>query len=472
MLITTARPRFDSAPQFFEWNPVAIWVYVYGVAPPRFASAKEDGIMSTVRSFHIKGASAASLNSRRSALLITLGYVLIMTILQPAQAQTFTVLHQFTGGTDGGSPASGLALDAHGNLYGATEGGHGGVFKVAPHGSGWVFTSLYNFPGGYNGQNPAFGVTIALDGTLYGTTIFGGNGGCEPYEQGCGTVFRLQPPPTFCRSVLCPWNQTILYRYAAQGTGYGPFTNITFDRSGNLYGGTEWGSTSGNCNPEACGVIYQLTPSNGGWTENVIYNFTNGSDGNIAQSGLAVDNAGNIYGVTYNGGTIGCGTVFELSPSQSGWIETTIHDFDYYDGCGAAPAPILDQTGNLWVTTAGGADNNTGTLVEFTNRNGNWAESVRHVFSVENEGVKFGFVIDSLGNFYGTTTEGGQNGFGTAFKLTQSAGSFTETTLYVFTSHDDGRLPFGVVLDPSGNLFGTASAAGMYGLGTLWEIKP
>ncbi len=421
--------------------------------------------------------SALPAGINRISFLSTLLSALMLTAVSSAQAQTFTVLHQFTGGTDGADPANGgLALDAHGNLYGAAEAGgngYGGVFKLAPHGSGWVFTSLYNFLGGYNGQNPAFGVTMAPDGTLYGTTQFGGNNetGCE-FSSTCGTVFRLQPPPTFCRSVLCPWNETVLYRFMAQGTGYGPFTTVSFDSSGNLYGGTEDGSTSGNCNPQDCGVIYQLTPSNGGWTENVIYNFTNGTDGNVAQSGLAIDTAGNVYGVTYNGGPIGCGTFFELSPTQSGWIETTIHDFDYYDGCGPTAAPILDQAGNIWIITAGGADTNTGTLVEFTYTNGNWAESVRHVFSTEDDGGKFGFAMDNQGNFYGTTAEGGQYGSGTAFKLTQSAGSFIETTLYVFTNHDDGRLPFGVALDPSGDLFGTASSGGMYGYGTLWEIAP
>ena len=223
-----------------------------------------------------------------------------------------------------------------------------------------------------------------------------------------------------------------------------------------------------------CGVIYQLAPSNGGWIENVIYQFTGGDDGNFAVGGFTKDSVGNIYGVAV-GTPTDCGSVFELSPSQSGWIETTIHTFSFndvrYSGCMPEAAPILDEAGNLYVTTASGSLNGNGTLLEFTYANGNWSESVRHVFSSENAGKKLGFAMDSAGNFYGTTVTGG-NGSGTVFKLTPSGNLYNETTLYVFTNLDDGNSPAGIGIDTNGNLFGTASEGGAYGHGTFWEITP
>jgi uncharacterized repeat protein (TIGR03803 family) len=189
-----------------------------------------------------------------------------------------------------------------------------------------------------------------------------------------------------------------------------------------------------------------------------------------SEGGLAMDSAGNIYAAT-EGAPGDCGAVVELSPSQSGWTETTIHTFEGDDGCSLAATPILDQAGNLYAITGVGGINDSGTLVEFTYTNGGWSESVRHAFSPENAGVKYGFATDSAGNFYGTTVTGG-NGSGTVFKLTPSGNLYTESTLYVFTNQDDGNSPAGIVLDPSGNLFGTASEGGAYGHGTFWEITP
>jgi hypothetical protein len=203
--------------------------------------------------------------------------------------------------------------------------------------------------------------------------------------------------------VLCNWSETVVYSFNVTATGYAPNTTLTFDPSGNLYGGTNsGGNTGGNCAELLCGVIYQLAPSNGGWTENVLYQFTGGNEGNFAEGGLAMDSAGNIYAAT-EGAPGDCGAVVELSPSQSGWTETTIHTFEGDDGCSLAATPILDQAGNLYAITGVGGINDSGTLVEFTYTNGGWSESVRHAFSPENAGVKYGFATDSAGNFYGTT---------------------------------------------------------------------
>ena len=112
---------------------------------------------------------------------LTIAFVLIMATMQAAQASTFNVIYNFTGGSDGTSPYAGLTIDGTGALYGtALSGGtgHGTVFKLANTGSGWVFTTLYTFAGGNDGASPRSRVIIGPDGGLYGETFAGGGTGC------------------------------------------------------------------------------------------------------------------------------------------------------------------------------------------------------------------------------------------------------------------------------------------------------
>jgi uncharacterized repeat protein (TIGR03803 family) len=399
-------------------------------------------------------------------IAIALAFIGVMPT--SSQSQTFTLLHAFAGGGQGGyPPAQSITLDSHGNLYGAAY----VVFKLAANGSGWTYSPLFDFPIPYDGQYPNV-VTVARDGSLYGATYNGGNNGCVN-PNGCGTVFRLQPSPTQCAAVLCPWDETVVYRFTGNGSGDAPIGTIVFDGAGNLYGTTnEGGSTTGGCAHSNCGVVYKLTRSNGGWTQSVIYQFTGGNDGAVGVSGLVMDGAGNLYGVATGGQTYGCGTVYELTPSGSGWTETTIHDFTERDGCGAAGNPLIDRAGNVYVATALGGQNNAGTLVEFSPSNGNWSESVLHSFSAENTSSKWGLVIDSAGNFYGTTVEGGGYQQGSVFKLTQSGSGWTETTVHNFSDGLDGGFAFSLVLDQNGKLLGTTAKGGVSGYGTIWEITP
>ena len=138
---------------------------------------------------------------------------------QVAQAQTYAVLHSFSGGADGATPMAGLTPDAAGNFYGTAQyggdpgcGGCGTVFKLARKNGAWVFTPLYAFHGGTDGAWPAARVVIGPDGALYGTTTGGNGSSCS--NNGCGTVFRLTPQATFCPTVSCPWVETVLYRFA------------------------------------------------------------------------------------------------------------------------------------------------------------------------------------------------------------------------------------------------------------------
>jgi uncharacterized repeat protein (TIGR03803 family) len=252
------------------------------------------------------------------------------------QAQTFTVLHSFSGGLEGGRPEAGLTIDQAGNLYGTTyTGGHTGnecfsgcgiVFKLKPSGQDSLLSPLYRFAGGSDGGNPTARVVFGPDGSLYGTTTNGGGIPCgNDAGLGCGTVFNLKPKPTNCTSVPCLWINTVLYRFAGGiGDGADPLAEVVFDQAGNLYGTTaEGGNSSARCSygDSSCGTVFQLARANGGWTESVLYSFTGGNDGGNPEAGLILDPAGNLYGTAYNGGSGNGGTVFELTPSGSGWTE-------------------------------------------------------------------------------------------------------------------------------------------------------
>ncbi len=146
--------------------------------------------------------------------------------------------------------------------------------------------------------------------------------------------------------------ETVLYNFSANGTdGFLPWASLIFDRAGNLYGTTTWGGTYGY------GTVFELTPNgSGGWTETVLYNFTFGTDGAIPYAGVIFDSAGNLYGTTFDGGTYGNGTVFELTPNGSGgWTETVLHSFSSgIDGANPYAGLILDRAGNLYGTTLDG----------------------------------------------------------------------------------------------------------------------
>ena len=234
-----------------------------------------------------------------SAALVTLLGLVLLT--QPAQAQTFTVIHTFTGGVDGANPHAGLTIDGTGNLYGtAARGGvgYGTVFKLAHKNSQWMFASLYSFAGGYGGSEPYARVVIGSDDTLYGTTFAGGYGGCTYGGHfGCGTVFNVRPPASVCRISFCSWMATVLYHFTGSPPdGRNPLGDLAFDNAGNIYGKTFRGGSSRD------GSVYKLAPSDGGWTESILYSFLGGNDGSNPGSGLTFDSVGNLYGTALGGG--------------------------------------------------------------------------------------------------------------------------------------------------------------------------
>ncbi len=182
--------------------------------------------------------------NRMAFSCMALAVLLIVTGSQPLEAQTFTTLHAFSGMPDGAMPIGGLTMSASGDLYGTTEyggaEGWGMVFKLVRTGGTWIMHPLYSFPsihhqGANDGAAPTAGVTIGADGNLYGMTS--GGSGASNY----GTVFKLSPPASVCKSTLCPWRETILYRFTGGSDGGVPSGPVIFDSAGNLYGNTSTG---------------------------------------------------------------------------------------------------------------------------------------------------------------------------------------------------------------------------------------
>ena len=391
---------------------------------------------------------------------------------------SFAVLHTFSGGRDGGKPYAGLSIRAR-NLFGTTQAGgagYGTVFELKQSGGNWVLVPLYTFKGNASndGAGPTARVIFGPDGALYGTTGQGGGTGCRAQGSydGCGTVFRLSPPPSACKSALCPWTETILYRFTGGSDGgYPGLGDLIFDQQGNLYGTTYNGGT------DTGGVVFELTPAHGRWTEKVLYSFTDRDDGYSPMSGVIFDQAGNLYG------TAGY-TVYQLSPVGSGWVENTLYQFTTSSIDGGV---IFDHSGNLFGGTTVDLVQPGGTVYELSPSGSGWTQQTLYAFPFGQNGG-FGptasLVFDVAGNLYGTTVSdpgdgcSGGYGCGTVFKLSQNPdGTWSNTFLHEFTGSDDGANPYSnVVFDASGNMYGTASAGGGAGhgggYGVVWEITP
>ena len=217
-----------------------------------------------------------------------------------------TILHSFTGRTDGGSTLAGLVRDPAGNLYGTTP--NGGVFQTncvtaSGPGCGAVFkidttgkeTVLYSFSGGTDGSIPVGGVIRDAAGNLYGMTNGGGDFSCDP-GFGCGTVFKVDPTG----------KETVLYTFAGGADGEFPRAGLIRDSAGNLYGTTQFGGGS-----LSEGTVFKVDPSG---KETVLYSFGNAQIAAFPLAGVSRDAAGNLYGTTSQGGTSSAGTAFKIAP--------------------------------------------------------------------------------------------------------------------------------------------------------------
>ena len=330
--------------------------------------------------------------------------------------------------------------------------------------NGWALVPLHYFTAGSDGDVPMAGLTFGPNGSLYGTTWYGG--GCPAYSVGCGTVYKVNPSARVPGSALEPWTETVLYNFDGENDGTNPAGEVTFDGAGNIYGTTLGSGTYDG------GIVYELTPSGSNWTETILHTFSWSEDDGYAPYGrLIFDTAGILYGTSYSGSG-GCGDVYKLSPSISGWTETTLHGFKELDGCNLNASVISDSAGNLYGATQGGGLDSHGTVFEVSKSGHNWTFHLLYGFLNGRNGLAPAgpLAMDAAGNLYGTTS-GSWGGAGTVYQLTYSSGGWRETVLYQFTGGSDGANPLGgVVVDASGNLYGTAYSGGAYGYGVVWEI--
>jgi uncharacterized repeat protein (TIGR03803 family) len=197
----------------------------------------------------------------------------------------------------------------------------------------------------------------------------------------------------------------------------------------------------------------------------MLYQFTGGTDGANPTQGLIRDTAGNLYGTTYYGGTAGLGTIFKIDTAGN---ETMLHSFAGTDGAYPNGPLIIDATGNLYGVTYQGGSSLVGTLFELDTNN-NLTVLYNFVGGTEGAYPSGNLIRDGLGNFYGTTLEGGGSKDGTVYKVNSTG---TETVLHAFLGTPDGATPTGL-LYYKGALYGTTSAGGdpTCQCGTVYELS-
>jgi uncharacterized repeat protein (TIGR03803 family) len=385
---------------------------------------------------------------RTSAALVLATLMLAVAATTGATAQTFKTLHSFDG-TDGNAPYAGLVQATNGNLYGTTTTGgahtRGTVFEITPSGT---LRRLHSFDtnGGADGALPYAGLIQATNGNLYGTTtIYGANG------DG-GTVFKINPSGKL----------TTLYRFCLQrgcADGSSPYAGLVQATNGNLYGTTNVGGAGG---ANKAGTVFQITPSG---TLKTLLSF-DGANGANSYAGLVQATNGYLYGTTSAGGGNGAGEVFKITASG----KVTVYGFCSKAGCAVSPYAGLVQAadGNLYGTTLVGGTKGGGTVFKIAP-----SGKPTTLYSFAYDSWPYAGLIQATdGNLYGTTKEGGAYGWGTIFEIT-TGGKLT--TLYNFCQKSgcpDGKYPYAaLVQDTNGTLYGTTSAGGASGDGTVFSLS-
>jgi uncharacterized repeat protein (TIGR03803 family) len=391
----------------------------------------------------------------KSILMCIAGLLLFAGV--PA-AQTFTTLYSFTG-RDGDLPQAGIVRDQAGNVYGTTwwggrigyhNYGSGVVFKVTTDGTETVLHSFCSYPNCVDGAHP--GAPLVPDNTgqfYYGTTAEGGSRiNCF---SGCGVVFKIDTTG----------NETVLHKFAG-GTsdGCAPFQGLVRDTAGNFYGTTIF------CGAHNQGTIFKIDSAG---NETILHNFAGGSHAGNGDGHLAMDKAGNLYGLAA-GSQVNCnndcGMLYELSAKGK---FTILHRFagGTTDGCYPEGSVVRDKAGNLYGTTVECGSNNYGTIWKVSNTG---TETIVHNFAGGADGCYpwAGVARDSKANLFGVTYGCGAGSGGTLYELSAKGRLIL---LHSFAG-TDGVNPVGEVLRTAkGVMYGTASSGG-YGPGTVWKYMP
>jgi uncharacterized repeat protein (TIGR03803 family) len=415
----------------------------------------------------------SKLNRRSSARALLL-FALCAATAIPLSAQTFTTLHIFDS-ADGADPEAALVQARDGNFYGTTANGganlYGTVFEITPSGT---LSTIYSFcpnSGCTDGENPYGGLIQAADGDFYGVTLGGGANSGSCLNVPCGTVFKITPGGTL----------TTLHSFCSQSgctDGQYPEAGLVQGTDGNFYGTTDEGGANNS------GTVFRITPGGTLTTLYTFCSQSGCADGGFPVGALVQATDGNFYGTTEGGGANcvtagGCGTVFKISP---GGVLTTLYSFCAESLCADGEYPyaglLQAADGNFYgITPGGGGANNDGTVFKITPDG-----TLTTLYSfcsksncTDGENPYGGLVQATDGEFYGITYLGGSGDFGTVFKITPSG---KLSTLYTFCSRagcTDGEDPFaGLLLATNGNFYGTTSAGGdgcFSGCGTVFSVS-
>jgi len=331
--------------------------------------------------------------------------------------------------------------------------------------------ATYSILTSFNGGNGYFAHQTPLvdsSGNVFSATEEGGS-------NGCGVVFELVNHGGGI------YTNTPLYNFTCLDDGGYPYGGVVEDASGNLYGvASEYGAYG-------AGVIYELVNEGGGtYSYEVIYTFTGATDGNFPEGDL-VWHDGSLYGVTDEGGggdcEPGCGVVFRLTNTGSGWTETVLHTFSYFTGDGYYPEAGLtfDSKGNIYGTTEGGGSYGSGIVYRLSPLTGfhgpgvTYDETILHNFDGAADGcdLESGVILDKAGNLYGTAAYCGVNYDGTVYQLKRSGGKYEFNVLLQFdytNGQDSADWTGHLAIDSSGNVYGTAARGGAYDYGLVFQL--
>jgi uncharacterized repeat protein (TIGR03803 family) len=390
------------------------------------------------------------------ALMLVLTLAIFTTPL--VQAQTYSVLYNFTGAADGGQPVGTLVVDSQGNLYGTTKGGGNLNCSVNTLGCGVVFKFtakgrlivLHAFNGDTDGAEPAAGVLRNSRGEIFGTTARGGNPGCAwGNGKGCGTIYRIGSSD----------KETVIHSFNGLNEGAAPAAPLVQDSFGNLWGTTQFeGVSNPQCFGPGCGTLFKLGPEFGLTT----YAFKGPpDDGYWPTAGLVFGPGGSLYGTTLFGGAQNEGTVYRVS-ATNGQV-TILHSFNLATGDAANPGSLLLSGGKIY-GIAGPTDSFSGGTVFQLDPTG---ENIFFNFS-QSYNPAGNLLRDSIGNFYGQA--GTTDATGILYKL-DSAKNLT--VLHFFGGAPiDGDNSTGMMPDGHGNLYGITSGGGTTGAGTIFKLTP
>jgi uncharacterized repeat protein (TIGR03803 family) len=319
-------------------------------------------------------------------------------------------LYSFKNSTDGANPYAALVQGTNGLFYGAAQAGgsnaYGTIFNISSNGT---FNSLYSFAReksahltNADGATPSYALVLGTNGNFYGTAVAGGT-------NGYGTVFQITHQG----------KMTVFYSFSNSVDGAAPRASLLQFTNGILYGTTTSGGSNGYGTVFAVTAAGKVTP---------IYSFTNGLDGATPEAALIKGNDGKLYGTCTAGGTNGTGTIFRITTNG---ILTSLYSFTaqastypYYNNDGASPRTLVPGAdGNFYGVAYDGGQNGSGTVFQFTQGgvlnplySFNFLEDTLGATNMDGA-APIELLQATDGNFYGTAYYGGANGWGSLFRI-------------------------------------------------------